>query len=101
MAAKWIQTALLAIALTLSGSVIGLAQSSQPKSDTSAPGKWDGMCGNSSSANAINSVGQQLGRRESGVRARVARIEISPDQCCDDRPGVPDRDHTADGHRHY
>jgi hypothetical protein len=34
MATKWIQTALLAIALTLSGSVIGLAQSSQPKSDT-------------------------------------------------------------------
>ena len=49
MATKWIQTALLAIALTLSGSVIGLAQSSQPKSDTYT---WN-------------------------------------------------RDHTADGHRHY
>jgi hypothetical protein len=66
-----------------------------------ALGEWDGMYGNSSSANAINSVGQQLGRRESGVRARVARIGISPDQCCDNRPGVPDRDHTADGHRYY
>jgi len=39
MATKWIQTALLAIALTLSGSVIGLAQSSQPKSDTYT---WNG-----------------------------------------------------------
>ena len=39
MATKWIQTALLTIALTLSGSVIGLAQSSQPKSDTYT---WNG-----------------------------------------------------------
>jgi exosome complex RNA-binding protein Csl4 len=39
MATKWIQTALLAIALTLSGSVIGLAQSSRPKSDTYT---WNG-----------------------------------------------------------
>ena len=39
MATKWIQTALLAIALTLSGSVIGLTQSSQPKSDTYT---WNG-----------------------------------------------------------
>jgi len=39
MATKWIQTALLAIALTLSGSVIGLAQSSQTKADTYT---WNG-----------------------------------------------------------
>ena len=39
MATKWIQTALLAIALTLSGSAIGLAQSSQPKGDTYT---WNG-----------------------------------------------------------
>src|SRR6185503_10950825 len=39
MATKWMQTALLAIALTLSGPVIGLAQSSQPKSDTYT---WNG-----------------------------------------------------------
>jgi hypothetical protein len=47
------------------------------------------MYGNSSSANAINSVGQQLGRRESGVRARVARIGISPD------PDAADESRTA------
>jgi hypothetical protein len=39
MATKRIQTALLAIALTISGSVLGLAQSSQPKGDTYT---WNG-----------------------------------------------------------
>src|SRR4029453_10109165 len=39
MAPKGFPTALLAIALTLSGSVIGLAHSSQPKSDTYT---WNG-----------------------------------------------------------
>ena len=39
MATKRIQTAPLAIALTISGSVLGLAQSSQPKGDTYT---WNG-----------------------------------------------------------
>jgi hypothetical protein len=39
MATKWIPTALWAIALTLSGSVLGLAQSSPPTSDTYT---WNG-----------------------------------------------------------